>query len=102
MERSDHIITDIMGYAQLSEGRVEKLSVTEELDHAIEQVFPPAAGYPVVVHREYGSNLPPLLMLRRHVSETFINLLQNAREALDGRAAMSLSAPSAAAIIPSR
>ena len=85
VERSDHIITDIMGYAQLREGRVEKLSVTEELDHAIEQVFPPAAGYPVVVHREYGPSFPPLLMLRRHVSETFINLLQNAREALDGR-----------------
>jgi len=83
--RSDRIITDIMGYAQLSEGRVEKLSVTEELDHAIERVFPPAAAYPVVVHREYGTDFPPLLMLRRHVSETFINLLQNAREALDGR-----------------
>src|SRR5207249_4015586 len=35
VERSDRIITEIMGYAQLSEGRVEKLSVTEELDRAI-------------------------------------------------------------------
>jgi signal transduction histidine kinase len=84
VERSDRIITDIMGYAQLSEGRVEKLSVTEELDNAIAQVFPPAAGYPIAVHRDYGPEFPPLLMLRRHVSETFINLLQNAREALDG------------------
>jgi signal transduction histidine kinase len=85
VQRSDRIITDIMGYAQLSEGRVEKLSVTQELDYAIERVFPPAAGYPVAVHREYGTDFPPLLMLRRHVSETFVNLLQNAREALDGR-----------------
>ena len=86
VERSDRIITDIMGYAQLSEGRVEKLRVTEELDRAIERVFPPAAGYPVAVHRDYGPDFPPLLMLRRHVSEAFLNLLQNAREALDGRA----------------
>ncbi|MGO8675269.1 MAG: sensor histidine kinase [Limisphaerales bacterium] len=86
VERSDRIITDIMGYAQLSEGRVEKVNVIEELDRAIARVFPPAAGYPVVVHREYGTDFPPLLMLRRHVSETFLNLLQNAREALDGRA----------------
>jgi signal transduction histidine kinase len=85
VQRSDRIITDIMGYAQLSEGRVEKLSVTEELNSAIDRVFPKAAGYPVVVHREYGTDFPPLLMLRRHVSETFVNLLQNAREALDGR-----------------
>jgi len=86
VERSDRIITEIMGYAQLSEGRVEKLSVTEELDRAIERVFPPAAGYAVIVHRDYGPDFPPLLMLRRHVSEAFINLLQNAREALEGRA----------------
>jgi signal transduction histidine kinase len=85
VERSDRIITEIMGYAQLSEGRVEKVSVIEELEHAIERVFPPAAGYPVQIHREYGPEFPPLLMLRRHVSETFINLLQNAREALDGQ-----------------
>lgn len=82
VEHSDRIITEIMGYAQLSEGRVEKLDVIEELNAAIERVFPPAAGYPVTVRRDYAGQFPPLLMLRRHVSETFINLLQNAREAL--------------------
>jgi signal transduction histidine kinase len=71
-----------MGYAQLSEGHVEKLNVIDELDLAIERVFPPAAHFPTRVHRLYQGNFPPLLMLRRHVSETFINVLQNAREAL--------------------
>ena len=85
VERSDRIITQVMGYAQLSEGRVEKLNVTEELEHAITQVFPPAANYKVEIHREYGPNFPPLLMQRRHISEVFVNLLQNAREALDGK-----------------
>ena len=40
--RADKVITQIMGYAQLSEGRVEKLNVVEELERAIAQVFPPA------------------------------------------------------------
>ena len=31
VERADRVITQITGYAQLSEGRVEKLSVIEEL-----------------------------------------------------------------------
>jgi len=84
VERSDRIITQVMGYAQLSEGRVEKLSVTEELDRAIAQVFPKGTQYKVQLHRDYASNFPPLLMLRRHVADTFVNLLQNAREALDG------------------
>jgi signal transduction histidine kinase len=84
VERADRIITQVMGYAQLSEGHVEKLNVIEELDLAIARVFPPAAHFPIQVHRSYESNFPPLLMLRRHVSETFINVLQNAREALQG------------------
>jgi signal transduction histidine kinase len=82
VERSDRIITEIMGYAQLSEGHVEKLNVIEELETAIERVFPPAVPYPIQVHRHYGADFPPLLMQRRHLTETFINVLQNAREAL--------------------
>jgi signal transduction histidine kinase len=85
VERSDRIITQIMGYAQLSEGHVEKLDIIEELDKAIQRVFPPGAGYPVRIHRDYTPPFPPLVMLRRHVSDTFINLLQNAREALEGQ-----------------
>ncbi len=80
--RADRIITEVMGYAQLSEGHLERLNVTEELDTAIERVFPPAARYPIKVQREYKGTFPPLLMQRRHASETFINVLQNAREAL--------------------
>jgi len=40
--RADKVITQIMGYAQLSEGRVEKLDVTEKIDKAVELVFPAA------------------------------------------------------------
>src|ERR1044071_4403928 len=85
VERSDLIITQVMGYAQLTEGRVEKLNAIEELDGAIERVFPRAAGFPVEIHRDYASSFPPLLMLRRHLSEAFMNVLQNAREAANGK-----------------
>ncbi len=82
VQRADGIITEVMGYAQLCEGHVERLNVVEELNEAITRVFPPAAQYPVRVHRQFGLGLPPLMMQRRHVSETFLNVLQNAREAL--------------------
>jgi signal transduction histidine kinase len=85
VERADRIITEVMGYAQLCEGHVERLDVVEELDHAIRQVFPPAARYPIRIHRDYASSFPPLLVQRRHAAETFINVLQNARDALEGR-----------------
>jgi signal transduction histidine kinase len=80
--RADKVITQIMGYAELSEGRVEKLNVVEKLDRAIAQVFPAAVPTGIKIHREYGHNFPPLLMQRGHLSEILVNLMQNAREAL--------------------
>jgi signal transduction histidine kinase len=79
--RADKVITQIMGYAQLSEGRVEKLNVIEELERAIAQVFPPAMSDKIKIHREFDHSFPPLLMQRGHLLEIFVNLLQNAREA---------------------
>jgi signal transduction histidine kinase len=80
--RADQVITQIMGYAQLSEGHVEKLNVVEELDRAIAQVYPPAVPTGIRVRREYGHGFPPLLMQRGHLSEILVNLLKNTREAL--------------------
>jgi len=80
--RADRVITQITGYAQLSEGRVEKLEVVAELDRAIAQVFPPAVLTGIKIRRDYAAHFPPLLMQRGHLSEILVNLLQNAREAL--------------------
>jgi signal transduction histidine kinase len=85
VERADQIITELMGYAQLAEGKVERLEVAEELDAALLEVFPPALKYPVKIHKDYAPALPALLMQRRHLSGVLVNLLQNAREAMDGR-----------------
>jgi len=92
VERSDRIITELMGYARLSEGQVEKLDITEELDRAIDMVFPSAAKYDVNVTRNYGTALPALLAQRGHLSEAFVNILQNAREAMNGRGKIEVSA----------
>jgi signal transduction histidine kinase len=80
--RADQVITQIMGYAQLSEGHVEKLNVIEELNHAIAQVFPSVVPTGIQIQREYGHGFLPLLMQRGHLSEILMNLLKNTREAL--------------------
>jgi signal transduction histidine kinase len=82
--RSDRIITELMGYAQLAEGKVERLNVVEELNRAISTVFPARTYRGIQIRTDYGDDLPPLLMQRKHFSEIIINILQNAREALNG------------------
>jgi signal transduction histidine kinase len=83
--RSDQILTQIMGYAQLAEGRVERLEVAAELDRAIAEVFPEGGGFTTVLHRDYDSLLPSVVMHRLHLSQIMVNLLLNAREATGGR-----------------
>jgi len=85
VERSDQILTKLMGYAQLAEGKVEKLKINEELDRAIRDVFPTAAAFDVSIETDYAPNLPVLMMQRGHLSEILVNVLQNAREALAGK-----------------
>jgi signal transduction histidine kinase len=82
VERSDRIITELMGYARLAEGRVEKLEVIEELNASIDSVFPPGAGFASHLERHFDAHLPTLLMQRAHLREVFTNLLMNARDAV--------------------
>ena len=83
--RADKVITQIMGYAQLSEGRVEKLKVIEEIERASDQVFPTAVPTGIKVKKRFTGPFPPLFMQRAHLAEILVNLLLNAREALGGR-----------------
>jgi len=92
VQRSDNIITKLMGYAQLAEGKVERLNVGEEIERAVKQVFPPGAEYEMKVEIDCSLHLPPLLMQRNHLAETLINILQNSREAAQGKGCVRIEA----------
>lgn len=95
VERADRIITELMGYAQLAEGKVEKLNVADELNGAIESVFPKGTHEKIKVVRDFDSDLLPLQMQRRHLTEVFVNLLTNAREAMNGEGRIKITARNA-------
>ena len=82
VNRADQVITKLMGYAQLVEGRLAKLDINDVLEAAISQVFPKGNKFGVRIRRNYGIALPPLLAQPGHISEVFVNILQNAREVL--------------------
>lgn len=92
VQRADRIITRLMGYSQLAEGKVEKLKVAESIDRAIHDVFPRGATPDIVIVKDYAEPLPALLMQRGHLSEILVNILANAREALYGKGTITITA----------
>ena len=81
VDRSDMILTELMGYARLSEGRVERLSVKDEMRFSIEDAFPVASNFEITLKEQISDVLPPLMMQRAHLREILVNVLVNAREA---------------------
>lgn len=90
--RADRVITQVMGYAQLSEGHVEKLDAREKVEKAVAQVFPAALPTEIRIEKKFTGPLPPLFMQRGHLSEILVNLLLNAREALAGQGRIAIEA----------
>ncbi len=82
VNKADQIITKLMGYAQLAEGRLGKLDVNEILETALLKVFPKGNKFGTRIRRDYGIALPPLLAQPEHISEVFVNIIQNAREVM--------------------
>lgn len=89
--RSDRIITELIGFAQLAEGRIERLDVVEELEGAVRRVFPPGSGFGTRVEREVNPPIPALFFSRRGLEEIFDNLLKNARDVLKGEGRIRIS-----------
>ena len=90
--RVDRVITQIMGYAELSEEQLERLDLVSKIEEAIAQIFPPALPSGVKVKKKFGKNLPPLLMQHAHLMEILLNLLKNAREALGDKGTVTVTA----------
>ncbi len=92
VERSDRILTDLIGFAQLAEGHVERLDVVEELEASLARVFPPGSGFGTRIEREYVIPTPVLMLSRRSLGEVFDNLLKNARDVLRGAGRVKVGA----------
>jgi signal transduction histidine kinase len=92
VNRSDRIITELIGFAQLAEAHVERLDVVEEIEASIARVFPAGSGFTTCVQREFVPPLPVLLFSRRSLGEVFDNILKNARDVLNGQGTIRVGA----------
>lgn len=82
VSRCDKILTHLMDYARLSEGKIESVDLNAAVERALKQVALAGNGVPIELHRRLTPELPPLLAQRAQIEECFLNLIQNALDAM--------------------
>jgi signal transduction histidine kinase len=80
--RADRIVTELMGYARLNDGRLESVEVNMVLENALRQALLTTLKPKVQVLKHLARSLPPLVVQRAQMEECFLNVLQNAVEAM--------------------
>ena len=88
--RADRIVTELMGYARLNEGRLESVEVNGLLESVLQQALPSALASKVRVVKHLAKFLPPLVVQRVQMEECFLNVLQNAVEAMPGAGTLTV------------
>jgi len=88
--KADKIVTELLGYAALAEGRVEKLDVIKIIDSSIETVFPQRAGFDVTINKTYKVKEASVMMQENHLKAIFVNILQNARDAMNNKGILDI------------
>jgi signal transduction histidine kinase len=82
VQRADRILTDLMNYSGLSEGRIEAVNVNEVLDTALKTRLPAGLDSKITLRKDLEEDLPPIFAQRRWLEECFLNLVVNAVEAM--------------------
>lgn len=80
--RSDKILTQLMNFSRLSEGRIENVNINAALEQALLQARPDGWAARIAVVRDLADGLPMLAAQRAQLEEAFLNLIQNAIEAM--------------------
>jgi signal transduction histidine kinase len=90
VDRSDQILTELMGYAKLADAKVERLNINHAIEQAADDVFPEGYEHDIEISIVTPEMPPPVLMQRLHLSEILVNLLTNARSVLEGRGKLDI------------
>jgi signal transduction histidine kinase len=83
IQRSDKIIMDLLGYAKLAGGKIDRVNVNRVLDEALADLKNEIASRQIVVAKAYARQLPRLLIDPTQLRTAVSNLLLNACEAID-------------------
>ncbi len=88
--RAASIITELLDYAKLAEGKIQRVPVNRALDEAVSALKHEFASRQVHVTKGYSLDLPFLFIDPAQLRQVFINLLLNACEAIEKDGSISI------------
>jgi two-component system, NtrC family, sensor histidine kinase HydH len=83
VNRLSALVTEFLDFARPLHAELHPTDLTALLDRVLKTVADRWTGKPVAVARDYASNLPPIPMDESLCEQAFLNLVQNAYEAME-------------------
>ena len=84
LRRVAQIVQNLRGFAQLDRAQIGDVDINESIDLSLEMLDELLSREQIRVERDYGT-LPPLEAAGAHLNQVFLNLLINAKQAIEGR-----------------
>jgi signal transduction histidine kinase len=83
VNRLSALVTEFLDFARPLHAELHPTDLTALLDRVLKTVSDRWTGKPVAVERAYANNLPPIPMDESLCEQAFLNLVQNAYEAME-------------------
>ena len=83
VNRLSALVTEFLDFARPLHAELHPTDLTALLDRVLKTVADRWTGKPVTVERDYASNVPPISMDESLCEQAFLNLVQNAYEAME-------------------
>jgi two-component system NtrC family sensor kinase len=99
-DRCKTIVGDLLNFARQQEVLAQPTEIHDLLEQAIGAVRPHPQFEQVVIHRDYAIGLPPIEADPAQLLQVFVNLLNNAAEAIEGPGTITLTTrPSGSTVV---
>ena len=85
------IVEDLLNFARTSSPKENQIRIDDTLDDVVKFVHQHTALDHVEIKRNYDTAVPRMLLDEKKIKQVFMNLIMNARHAVDNRGTLSLS-----------
>ncbi len=84
VERMGKLVTNLLQFSRRSQPQISTIDLREEVDHALELIYYRLQKHQITLSKLYPSELPCIHGERQQLRQLFLNLFNNAIDAMEG------------------